>query len=453
MEQTNNDSITYLKQSLILKEKKDFENMEKCLIKATALNNSEAMFELFSYYLKNNLDKSMLLCDITYDNPMIQKELKSKMILKLIKKLGDEIKNNNQSDNEDENDEDENDEDDEDENDEDENYDDGEYDEDEEKYEDNDIDSDSDSDFSWNSNDNSNSSNDSDSDGDSDIDNDSNDENKYIKYVESYIKKYIELNDVIEPYVLNKFGDVYYYSDNLMEKSLEYYMKAYNMEPKNFMVLYNIGKYYEHKDNNKLMVKYLELCINECEKVKANNGYLADAINTLINYYNDNNVIDKFVSLCELGIKHGSQKSCLNLCDYYLFVKNNTKFMETIISGLERGYPKILKYAIDYLKKNNKSMEEIQFLFKFIEHNKIIGKNNKKIFLKLILEYNIFPKEKLFGNSILNEIKECKICLDEKNMNVKLLCNHSLCFECLKNISKHNGNIKCPFCRSKVIKK
>jgi hypothetical protein len=46
----------------------------------------------------------------------------------------------------------------------------------------------------------------------------------------------------------------------------------------------------------------------------------------------------------------------------------------------------------------------------------------------------------------------CGICLEELAFEVRTLCNHQFCFECLKSHTNiHGGNVLCPMCRAKLI--
>ena len=43
-------------------------------------------------------------------------------------------------------------------------------------------------------------------------------------------------------------------------------------------------------------------------------------------------------------------------------------------------------------------------------------------------------------------MSNCPICLEEKNLNKKLECNHSLCFHCYSKLLQHKIHA-CPLCR------
>ena len=51
----------------------------------------------------------------------------------------------------------------------------------------------------------------------------------------------------------------------------------------------------------------------------------------------------------------------------------------------------------------------------------------------------------------LEDIKECAICFENKNM-VKLLCNHEFCKDCIKTICLDDYINKCPLCRNILYK-
>lgn len=44
-------------------------------------------------------------------------------------------------------------------------------------------------------------------------------------------------------------------------------------------------------------------------------------------------------------------------------------------------------------------------------------------------------------------VKECFICLESKE-NIKLVCNHSMCFDCFEKWSFTNEDRPCPMCRN-----
>jgi len=47
---------------------------------------------------------------------------------------------------------------------------------------------------------------------------------------------------------------------------------------------------------------------------------------------------------------------------------------------------------------------------------------------------------------------ECAVCLEKKLVNIKLLCSHGFCSDCVSEISKQSGrDIKCPICRKENI--
>ena len=46
----------------------------------------------------------------------------------------------------------------------------------------------------------------------------------------------------------------------------------------------------------------------------------------------------------------------------------------------------------------------------------------------------------------LRQMTECKICLEEKEYQKQLPCQHTLCLECLNNLDVKNSRYKCPLC-------
>jgi len=43
-------------------------------------------------------------------------------------------------------------------------------------------------------------------------------------------------------------------------------------------------------------------------------------------------------------------------------------------------------------------------------------------------------------------MSNCPICLEEKKLNKKLQCNHSMCFQCYSKLLQHKIHT-CPLCR------
>lgn len=56
--------------------------------------------------------------------------------------------------------------------------------------------------------------------------------------------------------------------------------------------------------------------------------------------------------------------------------------------------------------------------------------------------------------SDLNEFVQCSICLENYDLNIRaprmLICQHSLCSKCLKDIFEMNKAVECPICRHKI---
>ena len=46
----------------------------------------------------------------------------------------------------------------------------------------------------------------------------------------------------------------------------------------------------------------------------------------------------------------------------------------------------------------------------------------------------------------LRQMTECKICLEEKEYQKQLPCQHTLCLECLNSLDAKSSRYKCPIC-------
>lgn len=144
----------------------------------------------------------------------------------------------------------------------------------------------------------------------------------------------------------------------------------------------------------------------------------------------------------------------------------------------------VLKYYelysdIEFLKWLNLYYKTLYNLKKYKNINMIMGfsiiiSNNTNINIKnklnecfnIILNYiktyykleNIIISNKkiipyYYSNNKINQICECSICLNEKDIKnfIKFQCNHKFCKECVLNTFKTSINIyRCALCRSDI---
>lgn len=67
------------------------------------------------------------------------------------------------------------------------------------------------------------------------------------------------------------------------------------------------------------------------------------------------------------------------------------------------------------------------------------------------LELHTYDNPHCCQNNKENEMCECPVCMDPKQLNEILPCKHYVCLECINDIIEHDpNNPLCPSCRKKI---
>ena len=156
-----------------------------------------------------------------------------------------------------------------------------------------------------------------------------------------------------------------------------------------------------------------------------------DDYDILINniYIENENSKQKFVTLVLI----------IYTIDIYLIVQIYIKYINELLLGLcifiSLNFYIHIGFLIIAKKIKDKYVYERMRLFE--SKNTYIRNSESKIIKKILIKkFNYLENEK------------CLICF-ENNCNIKILCNHKYCAECLSGWIKKNN--KCPMCRKLII--
>lgn len=233
--------------------------------------------------------------------------------------------------------------------------------------------------------------------------------NEYIFFEQ----KKIPLNSAF----FNKLADIFYKTDNY-KKALEFYLKAYELKPKQYQTLFHLSKIYFTQNNFNEAIKYIELGITE-------------------NIFTPNYYIYNWYAICLREVR-GDYKACIDFLNKSIHVcelevngekkANNFRYVqkELIISYIKQGLWEQVDISTDLFQV---VFEEIIARPDLIITN--MPTQKKGIIINWLLSQlngNYFEDY----NSALNYLTNHKIkCLIEQGVEVEL-------FNCLNELLDNN---------------
>ena len=183
-----------------------------------------------------------------------------------------------------------------------------------------------------------------------------------------------------------------------------------------------------------------------------------DFKNWLIEYYSSEELLIKTFAIKKFRVTtRVSIENCMELISNYIFriyknmnenVEMNEDEDEVTSFIRETGIQENIRIS-EIRAIENLLMREIFIIMMSGFINRIIINEDRK--LQIVLTINNHEDENL------NQLCECNICYDEKELKnfVKLTCNHEFCKDCIINTMKTMNtnnirNLTCAFCRKDV---
>jgi hypothetical protein len=217
--------------------------------------------------------------------------------------------------------------------------------------------------------------------------------------------------------------------------------------------------------NSDRLREFEATCANKVLQTNTQNDFK----NWLIQNYISEHLLIKTFTIKKFRITaRESVESCMDLITEYIFrvYKNNNEVVEdenqfendlmTFIQELSPDREEEIREAIpeiDLVRRMERMlMREMMFSIMTRMLTNLNNINNVNLNQKL----NILSSIEHNDNEDTNEICECSICYDEKELQnfVKLGCNHEFCKDCLittMKTSQINGNnLSCALCRTEV---
>ena len=192
-----------------------------------------------------------------------------------------------------------------------------------------------------------------------------------------------------------------------------------------------------------------------------------DFKNWLIEYYSSEELLIKTFAIKKFRVTtRESIENCMDLITNYIFriYKNTNEDVEII--DHENQFEDDLMAFIRELSSPREG--EIQENIRISEIRAMENLLMREIFIvtmtaligRTAIDIDEYRKLKILStinnneNENMNQLCECNICYDEKELKnfVKLGCNHEFCKDCIINTMKTNyiTNLSCAFCRKEV---
>lgn len=137
-----------------------------------------------------------------------------------------------------------------------------------------------------------------------------------------------------------------------------------------------------------------------------------------------------------MGIDKNIKVPLLEIIEFYKKKNDTANMMKYYILGVEKNIHGCKTAFNDYLD----SCTDIQILIDYRKHL------NSKNMRRLNEKYVTYLRVKDIDFSSLDNVKECIICMDDKNI-VNFSCNHGVCYNCYNQIITTK---KCPYCRGTI---
>jgi TPR repeat protein len=289
------------------------------------------------------------------------------------------------------------------------------------------------------------------------------DTNKAIKYFKlSFDKGFLEAGILLLNYdekyisILEKYnnnnniliGLAKYYEKKNINKTIDYYNKAFENDKYDLRVLKYLYNYYFCSYDNKYKI-YLDIIINKYEN---------ECSHLLGNYYElmqDNiNCIKYYL----IGINKNCVLSMNDLGIHYLINRNYKQAYKYLKMACNKGYTLSIYNLAFYYELVDDIPNAIKYYKECIEKTDMFNKaiislenifiNNPQYLINELTHYNLsyvyyYKHPKLIyikNNFIINKF-DCDICYGQYDKYVLSKCNHKYCISCFLKIDN------CAFCR------
>lgn len=258
-----------------------------------------------------------------------------------------------------------------------------------------------------------------------------------IEQISDYIndKECIDYLNTCDIYDYNKLWLLCatYYTDKDTTKMMKYMHLA--ADEGNIKAIRFLGLHYQKKNMISEMKTYYLIGIEQ------NDAY---SMNNLGCYYDNSNEPNKEYFLkkyYKMAILQNHINSVCNMSVYYYKVKKFDKMKKYVLLALniDNDCVKINIIVNNYLD-HNFDLTNLSFAYKC---KKNLSKKNSDILCKLLSCY--VNDLNILHSTDINIVKdECCICFEYEYLQPLLKCNHSLCTQCINNITE------CPICRQTI---